>query len=178
MMKSLFRGVFVVLLLAESISLAQERLDSGGSLQVVAEGAGKTRDDAIKDALRNAVRQAIGTFVDAESQVVNDRVIKDSVLLYSDGFVERFDVVPGTGTMQDGIFRVSISAEVKKNALSDSLKEANLKTSKVDGAGLFAEATTKHEAEKNAVAMFARIFSEFPTKLLTAKASGNPRIVS
>src|SRR6516164_7487637 len=53
--------------------------------RVIAEGVGTTADDALRDAFRAAVRQTVGTMVDAETLVKNDTVISDKVLTYSDG---------------------------------------------------------------------------------------------
>src|SRR5712692_9942416 len=60
---------------------------------VVAEGVGQTAEDARKDAFRNAVRQAVGALIDAETLVQNDQVIKDEVLTYSNALVKSYKEV-------------------------------------------------------------------------------------
>ncbi|MEK6238929.1 MAG: SHD1 domain-containing protein, partial [Planctomycetales bacterium] len=60
--------------------------ETKGTQTVLAEGVGTANDAALKDAFRNAVRQVVGTVVDAETLINNDKLIDDKVLTYSDGF--------------------------------------------------------------------------------------------
>jgi hypothetical protein len=53
----------------------------------IAEGSGATASEAIQDALRNAVRQAVGVYVDSETLTDKDDVVSDRVLTASDAFV-------------------------------------------------------------------------------------------
>ena len=61
--------------------------------QVIAEGAGGTSDEVLKDAFRSAVRQVVGAVVDAETLIKDDEVITDKVLTYSDGMIKTYEVV-------------------------------------------------------------------------------------
>ena len=70
--------------------------ESAGNIEVVAEGVGATPDEALKDAFRHAVRQAVGAVVDAETLVKNDEVIDDQILTYSNGFVKKYDEARAT----------------------------------------------------------------------------------
>ena len=48
---------------------------------------GTTKEEALKDAFRAAVRQVVGEVVDGETLVKNEELVKDQVLTYSDGFI-------------------------------------------------------------------------------------------
>ncbi|MGO8747203.1 MAG: hypothetical protein ACLQNE_14550 [Thermoguttaceae bacterium] len=50
---------------------------------VEAEGSGKDRDEALKNTFRDAVRKVVGAYVEEETVVKNDELIKDKVLILS-----------------------------------------------------------------------------------------------
>lgn len=141
--------------------------------QVVAEGVGATKSEAEKDAFRNAVKQVVGAVVDAETLIKNDEVIEDKVLTYSDGFIKQGWETLSEKT-QGGLVRIKIKVQVEQRSVVAKLKAANVTTKQVDGKGLFAEAVTKLDAEKDAAALLKKQFAELPT-LLTASIDGEPQ---
>jgi len=108
---------------------------------VVAEGAGTTKEEALKDAFRAAVRQVVGEVVDAETLVKNEDVVKDQVLTYSDGFVPEHQEL--SATHDNGIFRVSIRAQVRRRSVIMKLRAANVTTKEVAGQSIFGELVTQ-----------------------------------
>lgn len=144
-----------------------------GSSAVTVDGIGSTSEEALKDALRNAVMQAVGAIVDAETLVKDDSLIKDQVLTYSDGFVNKYEVVPGSKAIKDGIYHITIIANVERRTLAQKLKAANVTIKDIDGTGLFAEAITQLEAEKNAEQLLRKALSGFPSSLVTARVIGD-----
>lgn len=140
---------------------------------VVAEGAGVTRDEAMKDAYRNAVRQVVGLYVDAESLIKNDELIDDKILTYSDGFITKSELVDGSEKKQGGIVRLKIKATVERKSLVAKLKAANVTVKSLDGESLFAKAITELDAEKNSTSLLSKALEDLPT-LLTAEVVGKP----
>lgn len=147
--------------------------NSAGNVEVVAEGAGTTPDEALKDAFRNAVRQVVGAVVDAETLVKNDEIIDDQILTYSNGFVKKFTEVPGSKKQQAGLHRIKIKAEVERKNLIAKLKAAKVTMKGLDGKSLFAEAVTLAEAEQNSTKLLVKALSDLP-KVLTATVQGKP----
>jgi hypothetical protein len=142
---------------------------------VIAEGAGTTADEALKDAFRSAVRQVVGAVVDAETLVKNDELITDKVLTFSNGFVKKYDEL--SKKEDKGIFRIKIKAEVERKGVVEKLKAANVKVKDVDGKGLFAEAVTDLEREKDAAALLKKTLEGFPQNSMTASVVGEPKVV-
>lgn len=138
---------------------------------VVAEGAGTSPREALKDAFREAVRQVVGSVVDAETLIKNDELIDDKVLTYSDGFITKYDKIGET--QRGGLVRIKISAVVERRSLVQKLKAANVTVKVIDGSGLFSEAVTQLEAEQNSAALIKKALTDLPT-LLTAKVQGKP----
>lgn len=151
---------------------AQEKTGAAASAttEVVATGVGVDADKALRNAFRNAVEQAVGLIVDAETVVKNEDVIKDQILTYSDGFVEKFDRVK-EGKRDDGLYEVKIKAVVKRRQLIEKLKEAKISVAKVEGESLFAEVVTQLDAEKNAAKLLEKAFEGLPASLLVARVA-------
>lgn len=145
--------------------------------EVVGEGVGRTADEALKDAFRNAVRLVVGAVVDAETLVKNDELIDDKVLTYSDGFIKGYDEVAGSKKAQGGLHRIKIKAQVERRSVIAKLKAANITVKEVDGKGLFAEAVTQLDAEKDASALLKKQFEGFPQSCITATIIGTPELV-
>lgn len=145
--------------------------------QVIAEGVGATADEAIKDAFRNAVRQVVGTVVDAETLVKNDEVIEDEVLTYSGGFIKGYEEVDGSKKVKGGLHRIKIKAQVERRSVIAKLKAANVTVKEVDGKGLFAKAVTQLDAEKDAASLLKKQFEGFPQSCITATIIGEPETV-
>ena len=147
------------------------------SSQVIAEGVGATAEEALKDAYRNAVRQVVGAVVDAETLITNDEVIDDKVLTYSGGFIKDYEEVAGSKKVESSLHRIKIKARVERGNVIAKLRSANVTVKEVDGKGLFAEAVTQLDAEKDAAAMLQKQFEGFPQSCITAVVVGEPEII-
>ena len=92
---------FICLFMANSNSVFSQ--DKGKTQEVVGEGVGTSADLALKDAFRNAVRQVVGAYVDAETLVKNDELVEDKILTYSNGFIKTFSEIEGS--KKDSLYR-------------------------------------------------------------------------
>ncbi len=70
------------------------------------------RDQAIDDALRKAVEQTLGTFVQASTLVQNNMLVEDNILAWSDGYVRSYRVV-SEGMVDASTFEANIEAIVE-----------------------------------------------------------------
>ena len=164
-----------VLALASLSTVRAEDAAKPETIDVVASGVGMNETEATKDALGNAVRRAIGAIVGTDSLVQNEEVVRDQILTYSDGFVEKYDVVGKPSTALNGLTSVTIRARIVRNKLIQKAKAANIYVVEVDGKGLFAEAVTKIEQKKSALALITDEFKDMPQQLITAEIVGKPR---
>lgn len=76
--------IFFCLVLWTNITYAQ---------QVTVTGVGDNKDDAIKDAFRNAVEQVVGVYVNSNTVVSNLQVEFDKIYANSEGYVNDFKVL-------------------------------------------------------------------------------------
>jgi hypothetical protein len=121
--------------------------------QILVIGIGATPESAEKQAITDAVRQAVGAYVDANTIVENEAVIKDRILSVSNGFVKEYKVVSPAKQRDDGLYELQILATVQTGQVVQVLKENNLISGEVAGANMWAEASTKVMNAQDAVAM-------------------------
>lgn len=82
------------------------------------------RDNAVNDALRKAVEQAVGTMISAETVAENYTVLQDRVYSKTRGYVRSYDVL---SEMPEGqLYRVRVSAEVGAAEIENDLSALGL----------------------------------------------------
>ena len=121
--------------------------------QILVTGIGATPESAEKQAITDAVRQAVGAYVDTNTIVENEAIIKDRILSVSNGFVKEYKVVSPAKQRDDGLYELQILATVQTGQVVQALKENNLISGEVAGANMWAEASTKVMNAQDAVAM-------------------------
>lgn len=84
--------------------------DYGNTVTLVTSGSGTNEDEATRNALRNALEQAYGTFVSSNTTVVNDELVGDVVSSVSSGDVMGYEVISSLNT--PGGVSVSVKAVV------------------------------------------------------------------
>ena len=166
------------ILLAISPVWCQDKPQQEAKTIVVATGVGLDPGNALLNALSNAVEQAIGVVVDAETLVKNESIVNEKILTYSNGYVEKYKSIKEQ-KRADGLYEVKIKALIKRGQLIQKLKEVNITTTKVEGESLFAETVTQVKAEKTAAKLLESAMEGLPTSLLIAEVvDKKPKILS
>ena len=78
---------------------------------------GAARDRAVDDALRKAVEQSLGTFIDAQTKVENYMVVEDRILNWSRGYVKNYQILSESKKTPE-TYEVVIQATVDMSDLS------------------------------------------------------------
>ena len=99
----------------------QETVITAEGLAAVAfeDGTAAARDEALDDALRKAVEQGVGAYVDAESRVENFQLISDRIYSRTSGYVSSYSVL--FEEEQGDLYRVVIRAVVKTGEIENDL---------------------------------------------------------
>ncbi len=124
-------------------------------IAIIASGTGVDENAALKQAFENAIMQAIGTIVDAETVVKNEQIITDQVLTASNAIITHYDLI-GAPKASGGVVTVKIKATVLRKQLTARLAAANVTSKPVEGKDLFAQAVTDLQREKDAAAIIRR----------------------
>jgi hypothetical protein len=74
------------------------------------------RDQAIEDAMRKAVQQALGTYVKSETLVENFQLVDDRILSWSAGYVKKYDILKEGKAPMDS-YEVEMRATVNLSEL-------------------------------------------------------------
>ncbi|MAE13954.1 hypothetical protein CMO92_05305 [Candidatus Woesearchaeota archaeon] len=106
-------------------------VSSGEELEVTSEGVGavtvsaaSARDMAIEDALRRAVEQVVGTFIDSESMVENMVLLSDTVYSKSRGYVKNYKIIQELE--ENSLYRIKIHATVGTDGIRGDLEAIGL----------------------------------------------------
>lgn len=99
------------------------------TLTVSADGA--TKDEAVKTALRSAIEQAYGTFVSANTSILNDELVKDEIVTVASGNIKSYSEI-SSNVMPNGRTFVTLEATV---SISKLVKYAQNKGAETEFAG-------------------------------------------
>lgn len=141
-------------------------------LVVSARGLGTTADAAKNDALVNAMQQAVGSFIDSETMIDNDEIIKDKILSVSDGFVQKYDITSPAARRSDGLFEIAIKATVQRGQVIARLKEVRVMKGGVAGKDAAAEVITKIANADQGQELLEKHLDGLLEKLLVARLVG------
>jgi hypothetical protein len=118
------KSLCIVVLVAAATALpviAQESrtVTAEGVAAIQGDARDIARDAALEDAQKRAVEQAIGILIDSQTQVENYQLISDKILSQTKGYIKRYNVT--SETVDSGLLRVRINAEVALGQLTDDL---------------------------------------------------------
>ncbi len=84
-------------------------------------GVAAARDAAIRDAMRRAVEQVVGTLIDSRTLTENFVTVRDHIYAASDGYVSRYDVVSEGAEAGGETYLVRLDAAVRRGQVKDDL---------------------------------------------------------
>jgi len=90
-----------------------------GAAPVSGENIEGARNNAVKDALRKAVEQGVGTLMDADS-ILQDDLLMEKIYTSARGYITGYKIIKERRE-QNGLYRVKIRAVVKPGILADTL---------------------------------------------------------
>lgn len=125
-------------------------------------GDGTTPEQARNNGFRLAVEQAIGTLISSETEVQNGQIIRDEIISYAAGFVDRFETINQETTARG--YRISMRVWVKKSALSDRLLNRTATSGQVDGARASVQLQTLNQERATGDALLQQVLNDFPRR--------------
>ena len=100
--------------LKESSPLAKDEVS------LIVSGDGSTKEEATKAALRSAIELAFGTFVSANTKILNDELVKDEIITVSSGNVKNYKYL--SEREENGKYYVSLQTTVVVGKLIEYTK--------------------------------------------------------
>jgi len=128
-MKSFFR-LWIAVVFFSAFSgdclFAEEKTE-----KVIVTGVGTSKDSAVKNAAKAAVKQVVGMYVVSDVEMQNREIIKDEVLSYSNGFIKSFKEI-GMTKDDDGLIEIEAEVVVEVGKLTDKLNGLNIATKSIE----------------------------------------------
>jgi len=84
-------------------------------------GTGTTKENAIQDALRNAVEKATGVFIYSVTEVNNFQIERDKIIASSRGFVKEYKVIEEKHL--DNNYFITVNVKVNSDSIKSILRE-------------------------------------------------------
>ena len=135
------------------------------SQKITTTGLGATPSEAEKQALSEAVRQAVGALLDAKTLIENEEVIEDRILTVNNGFVKSYDVVAPARKNSDGVFEIKILAVIETSIVAQALQDAGIKGD-MAGQNFWAESMTKSTNAEDSLILLEAKMPEYCKKLI------------
>lgn len=95
------------------------------TVTLVVSGEAPSKEEATKQALRSAIEQAFGTFVSANTEVLNDEIIKDEIVTISSGNIAHYEEIDCIKESNGNQF-VTVKATVSIGQLANYAKSKGM----------------------------------------------------
>lgn len=99
--------ISIIILLYIGVTLKAQN----NEITLVVNGDGQTKEAATASALRSAIEQAFGTFVSANTTILNDELVKDEIATVTSGNIKSYKEITDIHN-PDGTHSVTVSATV------------------------------------------------------------------
>jgi hypothetical protein len=91
------------------------------TVTLVVNGQGKTQDEAKQNALRSAIEQAFGAFISSQTEILNDKLVKDEIVSVANGNIKSYQKISEI-KIDDQNVMLTLSVVVTLNKLKDFIK--------------------------------------------------------
>ena len=93
-------------------------VNAADEVTVNASGSATTQDAAVKNALRNAIEQAYGAFISTNTQILNNKLVKDEIVSLSQGVVKSYNIESSAYIKENNRYFVTVKAVVSMNTMA------------------------------------------------------------
>lgn len=142
-------------------------VDSSDHIAAQGFGSATGCSDARLAAYRDAVQKAVGVFIDSATVVQNFELIQDTIINYSDGYIDHVETV---SEHQDanGLCRIVVDAQVRSTKLRSRVDEIRPQLTKVSNnqmVSIEASIKTKAEQREAAIDLLEPLITGMPEKV-------------
>lgn len=148
----------IAILLYFIVFLCNIQAQEAKTVHLITYGIAETEEEATKSALRSALEQTFGTFVSANTQIINDELIKDDIVSLSTGNIESYKKISITRS-QDGKVEVTIDAIISVGRLVKYAQSKGIST-ELDGASFTYNMKMRKLNKENELAMLRHLYDK------------------
>lgn len=106
----------LILLALTAIIAVSSFAQTSNEVALVTNGQGSTKREATENALRSAIEQAFGVFVSANTEILNDELVKDEIATVSSGNIQSYEEI-SSDLLPDNTYEVTLNVVVSINKL-------------------------------------------------------------
>lgn len=150
----------------QSNASASQVSNPNDEVKLVVSGDGQTEEQAIKTALRSAVEQAYGTFVSANTAILNDSLVKDEIVTISTGNIKSYKKI-ASAHLPNGKTTVTLDAVVCISKLTNYAQSKGAST-EFAGASFGMNMKIKELNKKNELKALNNLIEQIKLMLPTA----------
>lgn len=125
-------------------------------------GEGRTTEEARNVAFRVAIEQAIGSIMSSETEVQNGRIVRDEIINYASGYVDRYEIT-NQASSAIGV-RVTMRVWVRRSVLSNRLLNRSERAGEVDGARASVQLATLNQERATGDRLVQTVLNDFPRR--------------
>lgn len=133
-------------------------------------GEGASFIEARQNGLRLAVEQALGTLVLSETEVRDQRIVRDEIITYAAGFVDRFEIIDADHVNRV-INRVTMDVWVSESRIAHRLLNESVGTGTIDGSRLTTQVDTLKQERVSADRVLKTVLQDFPRRAFDVELS-------
>lgn len=159
-MKSIFRIITIVLTFALTVPCYAKKSDD---ITLIVTNDGATKDEAIKNSLRTAIEQAYGVFVSANTDILDDELVKDEIVTVSSGNIKKFEEIALVSRPDKVITTLKVT--VSKGKLLSYAKSKGSEC-ELDGEAMFADIQLQELYKENEEKLLENLCEEFMNLLM------------
>lgn len=149
-MKNFIGFVFLCLLIINSVFANELRIT----------GKGKTFDEAKQNAFRTAVEFKVGSVVTGERESYNSRLVRDEIIVYSAGYVERYKLIDQFMSGNEVIVIMDIL--VSDSKIAQRLLGQGSTNNQFDGSNFDAQVKSLLDEKNKGTKLLKNVLNDYP----------------
>lgn len=154
------------LLFASSTVSTRHKFDQIQTVE--ATGYANSEDEALKNAFKNAVEQSVGVLVDSSTIIRNQQLIKNEILTFSNGFIEKYNLISKKKDLD--LWEITISAIVKQQDVLEKIKVLNIQTKEIENSDqVYAQAVSSSKAKFDGENLLHKFVIDTQNNILSKK---------
>ena len=139
---------------SQETGISNTTLENEKIVSLVVNGNGNTKEEAIQNALRSAIEQAFGTFVSANTEVLNDELIKDEIATVTSGNIKTYKEL--SIDQYNGLYDVTVQTVVSIDQLTQFAQSRGMHA-ELAGASFVMNMKMRELNKKNELAAMAHM---------------------
>lgn len=134
-------------------------------------GTGETTEQARTNGFRLAVEQAVGTLILSETVTRNQRIVRDEIITYASGFVDRFEVI--TTETRGNQIQITMDVWVGESRIANRLLNQSSADGSIDGSRLSAQVETLRHERASGDRVIETVLRDFPRRAFDVEMQTN-----